>query len=109
MLKYFKLDFENLEKSIKKEKTIRVGKPFGLKEIRIAPGINKVPMWAPVLSKGFLKRIKKAVRSKSPLVKGISCHRVIPIPATTGVRVNRKELAAATRSPNMAYAKCVTA
>jgi hypothetical protein len=41
---YFNPGLDILEKSIKKVKTNRVGKPFGLKEIRIAPGINRVPM-----------------------------------------------------------------
>jgi len=51
----------------------------------------------------------KLTTSKSPAVIKMSCHNVIPIPATTGVRVKRNEEIAAIFGDKITYAKRVTA
>jgi hypothetical protein len=52
--------------------------------------------------------MKNEVISKIPALIKMSCHKVIPMPETTGVRVSRKELIAAIRAENIAYPRRVT-
>jgi hypothetical protein len=108
MSMYFNRDFENFTISSKEEKRTRVGNPFGLNEMSRAPGTNERLTYKPMFLGDLLKFVKKATTSNMPLVNGMSCHRVIPIPATVGVRVNMKPLSAAIRSLNIAYESLVT-
>jgi hypothetical protein len=46
--------------------------------------------------------MKKEVTNSIPALIKMSCHKVIPIPETTGVRVSRKVLIAAVRAEKIA-------
>ena len=105
---YYKLALFFLNNNIIIPKIINVGSPFGLNEDRSAPGINNRKRLIFVFSGCLIQVTKKATTSRRPDVNGMSCHSVMPIPETKGVRVKAKELIAAARSLNIAYEILVT-
>ena len=105
---YFELVLVILNNDMIIPKIINVGSPFGLKEERRAPGINNRKRLPFVFSGYLIQVTKKATTSRRPDVNGMSCHSVMPIPETKGVRVKAKELIAAARSLNIAYEILVT-
>jgi hypothetical protein len=88
---YFELARVFLNNEMRIPKTTNVGKPFGLKEARTAPGISIRIKWILIFSGCFIQDMKKATISRRPEVNGMSCHSVMPIPATTGVKVNKND------------------
>jgi hypothetical protein len=99
---YFELALVLLNNEMRIPKISNVGIPLGLNEARAAPGINIRKKWLLILSGCFVQAMKKATISRRPDVNGMSCHSVIPIPATTGVKVNKNEAIAAEVSLKMA-------
>ena len=82
------------------EKTSKVGKPFGRNDIRTEPNNNCERISSRPTLSPFKKMVKKDVRSKRPAVIGMSCHKVIPMPTTNGVNVNKNEEIAAVLEGN---------
>jgi hypothetical protein len=98
---YFELALFILNNNIMIPKIINVGSPFGLNEARSAPGINNRKKLLFVFSGYLIQVTKKATTSRRPDVNGMSCHSVIPIPATMGVKVKMNEVIAAGLSSKM--------
>jgi hypothetical protein len=72
-----------------------VGTPFGLNVMRIDPSKRFIFVCLVIVSP-LKEEIRLAIRSSSPEVIGMSCHKVIPIPDTPGVKQSSKEAMRAT-------------